>query len=405
MKIVIFNQPTNNRGDEAAHRSLIRRLNVEFPYAEINVLFFQANPDSVEQMKVKGPLNTYTNVQGLKKGSGFLQRWGLRLNLIRLSTLHPTHRVYTKKIKEADLIICAPGGICMGIFQSWLHIYWLSIAKLQNKKIVYYSRSFGTFPEASKWNKVFKSISYNLLRYFDFLSIRDSKTMELADKIGIKYIPSIDTAFLDVPQVNIPLELSDSIGNNYVVFVPNTLKWHPSYKDSNTINLDEFYLAIMDLLLEKYPSSKIIMLPQIFNEAQKSDELYFHKLKSKRSSNRIVVISDKYGSDIQQTIISKAKLVIGARYHSVVFAINNNVPFIALSYEHKIAGLLHILGKEDSMFDIESLGYEQINISLAIQQIQKIMENLKADSEAAYKARSIANKCMSEFIIRYRVNE
>lgn len=70
--------------------------------------------------------------------------------------------------------------------------------------------------------------------------------------------------------------------------------------------------------------------------------------------NRIVVIDDIYSSDIQQTIIAYSQLVVGARYHSVVFSLNNAVPFIALSYEHKISGLLETLDKVDCMVDIQN---------------------------------------------------
>ena len=37
-----------------------------------------------------------------------------------------------------------------------------------------------------------------------------------------------------------------------------------------------------------------------------------------------------------------------------VFAKNKTVPFVALSYEHKITGLLETLGRNESMGDITS---------------------------------------------------
>ena len=35
----MVNQPLNNRGDESAHKALVRRLAKEYPNYEINVLF------------------------------------------------------------------------------------------------------------------------------------------------------------------------------------------------------------------------------------------------------------------------------------------------------------------------------------------------------------------------------
>ena len=49
MNILIVNQPLNNRGDESAHKGLVRRLSKQYPKGEINVLFVSANQDSVNQ--------------------------------------------------------------------------------------------------------------------------------------------------------------------------------------------------------------------------------------------------------------------------------------------------------------------------------------------------------------------
>lgn len=40
MKIAVVNQPLGNRGDEAAHKALIRSLIKRFPDAQIDVVFF-----------------------------------------------------------------------------------------------------------------------------------------------------------------------------------------------------------------------------------------------------------------------------------------------------------------------------------------------------------------------------
>ncbi len=41
------------------------------------------------------------------------------------------------------------------------------------------------------------------------------------------------------------------------------------------------------------------MLPQLFN-AENSDYQYFNKLKNANKNNRIVVVNEEFGSDIQQ---------------------------------------------------------------------------------------------------------
>ena len=72
-------------------------------------------------------------------------------------------------------------------------------------------------------------------------------------------------------------------------------------------------------------------------------------------NKNIIVIDENQSSDVQQEIIKKSCLVIGSRYHSVVFAINNEIPFVSLSYEHKMKGLLEVLDMTDRMVEIQDI--------------------------------------------------
>lgn len=67
------------------------------------------------------------------------------------------NRTYFASLQKADLIICAPGGICMGGFQDWNHLFYLQLAKYARKPLAYYGRSFGPFPITTKSNRDFKN--------------------------------------------------------------------------------------------------------------------------------------------------------------------------------------------------------------------------------------------------------
>ncbi|MDD3078910.1 MAG: polysaccharide pyruvyl transferase family protein [Paludibacter sp.] len=398
--ILIINQPCNNRGDEAAHRSLIRALSKLFPDTEITILFAGANKESVQEMIVNNK-NIKYHIINLHRGFTRLVRFlmSIKCEWI-LYYFHPNVREYKKYVASSDYVINAPGGICMGQFQNWQHILWLNIALNLKKNIAYYGRSFGPFPDKTIYNKVFRNKSLKLLRSFDFITIRDKKTMEIADKYEIPYTETIDTAFLDVPNSTIPESINKLINSKeYIVFVPNSLTWHPGYMKINQKLIDSFYIAIFKILNDKFPNSKIVLLPQLFN-CNNSDERYFEHLKNelKSSHDNIVLIPEIYSSDIQQAIIKESKLVVGARYHSIVFAINNNVPFIALSYEHKIEGLLDILHLDNWLIDITEMKNSQYNESKIISNFQFILDKISIQTtefgkETAYK---IAHNCLKE---------
>lgn len=67
MKILLLNQPVYNRGDEAAHRSLIRTLNKNVPNASVMILLENVKEGTIKQIKVDNPQNKYININTNKR--------------------------------------------------------------------------------------------------------------------------------------------------------------------------------------------------------------------------------------------------------------------------------------------------------------------------------------------------
>ena len=394
-----------NRGDESAHRALVRGLNYALPNTHITILTIADYHNAEQEFVVDSPLNTYINFlfpHNLAASS--IAQWSLKAGLQRIALhLHPILHKLFPYYKNADIVLCAPGGICMGGFQNWEHLFMLYVAKICQKPLFYYSRSFGPFPTKTWLNRRFKHLSEEMLHYFSFLSIRDRKTMQLADDMRIHYVPAIDTAFLEQPQVSIPQELHLQ-GKKYVVLVPNSLTWHYAYSQCNPNNIDTLYIAIVSLLRKRYPDCDIVMLPQLCSRKEKGDYTYFQKLQSlctPTDQKYIQVIPDIYGSDIQQNIVRNAQLVVGARYHSIVFAINNRCPFIAINYEHKIAGLLEELGLEQWKTDISAdVFMNKNNTTNVLYRIEQLLFSTKQYNGIRYQqqAQLLAKQCFKTMI-------
>lgn len=426
MRIVIVNQPLGNRGDESAHKGLVRALLKNIPKIDITVLFVGVSQDSINQFAIKSPQVTYINLLNRESSNkliascslfGFLySRWKKWLyRCFYKAALYPLQtgdysvwntQPVIQKIKhyytESDLILCAPGGICMGGFQNWYHLFYLKLAQHMNKPVAYYGRSFGPFQTKTELNCKFKKLSLELLHYFTFISIRDKKTEALAQELAINYVPTLDSAFLDTPQTTISSEVKKILGETpYMVFVPNLLTWHYAYKSISKETIISFYNQLIDCIIERFPDYHIVMLPQTFNSASSNDILLFKEIANIRQDKRIIVMPDSYSSDIQQAIIHQAKFVVGARYHSIVFAINQAVPFIALSYEHKIEGLLQALGKVDCMVNISHIFEKEADKETAVLLFKDLLLNLKSDVQAQTNAKQKADACFQLFIKKF----
>ena len=402
MNILIINQPPFNRGDESAHKALLRTLLQRLPSAKIWIMFDVIHTESIRQYAVHNEHISYIKYPTHYLKSQIITTKGLHKNRRWLWKLHPFFRTYHYIYNWADVVVCAPGGICMGGFQDWNHLFFLLLAKFYKKPLAYYGRSFGPFPTETESNRLFKRYSLEMLNYFSFLSIRDHKTELLAQELKVPYVSTVDTAFLDSPEVEIPYELKSLIGKKpYIVFVPNYLLWHYAYKEKvSHEQIMNFYSKVIDELIAAFPNCNIVMLPQLFcgRVYALSDIDFFRDIAKMKKEDRIIVTPDCYSSDIQQTIIRGAEALLGSRYHSIVFAINQNVPFVALSYEHKIIGLLETLGKQDCCVDITNTFLNEDKENTTIEQIRELLKSIGKDSVAQQKAKTIAHKCMDCFI-------
>ena len=69
----------------------------------------------------------------------------VKYDLFSFVKIYTGYRKIFNKIKNADIVICAPGGICMGGFHNWNHLFFLGLAFYAKKEIIYYSISIGPF--------------------------------------------------------------------------------------------------------------------------------------------------------------------------------------------------------------------------------------------------------------------
>ena len=396
MNVLLINQPTNNRGDEAAHRGLMRALCAHYPEAKWTAAFLGAAPEAVRPMQVEASNVEYALIPLRRKDALRIPIYATRLHLRGwVARLHPAFRRLRRLLRQADYVVNAPGGICMGGFQNWGHVFQLEMARDCRKPIAYYSRSFGPFREGTWRERLFKRHSLDLLRSFDFLALRDARSMALADRLGLRYVAAIDAAFLDVPEVAVPAEVVAAIGTaDYAVFVPNSLVWHVDFRRADARRIDRFYLAVLDLLCARHPETKVVMLPQLYGVGEMGDFRYFERLKAQSAHrDRIVVLPETCGSDVQQAIIAKARFMVGARYHSIVFAINNQVPFVSLSYEHKMPGLLALLGLEARGVDVRSLGQADFDETACLNAIAGGLERSQLPETVTARAQTLAQDC------------
>jgi conserved hypothetical protein len=402
MNILIVNQPLRNRGDESAHRALVRKLLQEIPDVHIRVLFYCEEANAIDEFSVLDERVEYISAFGVNERqlkTLYFIRKGIENTLF---WCHPYVNKFLRHYHWSDAVVCAPGGICMGGFMNWWHEEQLLIAMKLGKPIFYYGRSIGPFWDEPEEKKIFKQQAIQILNYASYVSLRDATSIKIAKDLGINnVIETTDTAFLDYPQVNIPEEILREIGRKeYVVFVPNSLIWHYFYRGKATgEEVVAYWSKVARMIAKHYPNHKIVMLPQTSLQGKVFDDKYlFQDIQKHCPEIDIFVSDDIYSSDIQQQIIRGADAVFGARYHTIVFAINNNVPFVSLSYEHKMSGLLEELSLQDEMIDITKLFTSEEENNRILKQFEERIPQIHRNPIAQKLAKNKAQLAFNIFV-------
>jgi polysaccharide pyruvyl transferase CsaB len=225
-------------------------------------------------------------------------------------------------LAEADLFISGGGSLLQDVTGNLSVPYYLGfawLAKMQGTKTVYYAQGAG--PLNNKWSQKLTAITLNR---FDLLGVRDKGSKQLLKNIGVKknIKLTVDPVFA----------LYDSLNNKRqrikgkIEIGISVRPWSIDYINELAVALNQFSQA---------KNIKFILFPM----HQGSDEEISHQLKKKlNAETEIAKLPEAAEKALKE--FSQLDLFIGVRLHSLIFALLNQIPLLALSYDPKIEGLI-----------------------------------------------------------------
>lgn len=337
MKILILNQLTNNVGDDAAGYTLQQNLKNNYPSSKLDILYiWDYNKSKIITQEYLDAIH-HTDLDLLDIHN--IDRKLLKKLFYKDVPLYVLHKIFNlqynkdnilKKVDEliisSDKIFLAPCGANIGIYSDWFYLLRVLQVVLNKKTPIFYLNTIGK----SK-SKLFNFIAdYVLKRSIVF--VREKKSFDYLMNKKINVNVGVDVVF--------GLESENTQKKeNAICFIPTELSnWHVNFINTQ-IDKEAIELAVNDI--SKYVNinnSKIYLLSHLYNEL--SEENLLLSIKDKFISKGIkdcdielILINDfkEY-----EAIIAMSKIVISMRYHGVIFAAKNNVPFLSLSYENKM---------------------------------------------------------------------
>lgn len=385
-------------GDQAILHGLLPCLDEAFPRHELSIL--TSEPGAYKK-SINAEIDYNLYMWGVFENKNFFIR------VFRITTilfLYFTNRLgisffqnckiqkLINKYKEADLIVFAGGGYMRsgkGITQSLnlaMHLLMFLFARVSKAKTIVAPISFGPF--SYKWQE---KLSAQVLGKVGLVFVREGiskKTLEHYS--GVRVMQSTDTAFYLTPTE----KNNNKVSKHIIGFTIRQLS-----KNKPEAELEQAYIFSLAKFAKTYNMGiqPIIQVDALnFGE---TDQSVTNRVVQELRLQGVNVLETQYFFNVSEGlgIYGKLRILLGMRMHSNIYAYVQNVPFVAVSYEHKTLGICRDLGLEKFCIPWQSASGEKLFSLLS--EIQDNNVNIEARKEALKKI----NSFKKEFITR--INE
>jgi colanic acid/amylovoran biosynthesis protein len=337
------------------------------------------------------PLSTTQRAPGIAGWSKLLVVLLVSLLKLALPTLSrdPAVRV----IAKADIVISKGGhfyrsyrkGSVQGALGAYLSFYTLLLALRLRKKVYVLAHSFGPFTSSGS-----RKVATAVLSRVHFLSTRESESRRILSEIGIstssvEVLPDTAFALMPTDEATIACFLEEKGLKKRQFALITALHW--SFPELELKEAEEAYTRYLDemahiadhLITSHYVEKVVLAVHNDGQHAPSEDDSkpvteIYDRIQHKEAA---LVICDDLSPAFQAGFYGQARVVVGTRMHSVIFALVGGAPAIAISYTHKTDGIMRMVGLADYVLDIASISWAD-----ALTKIGNLLANEKSVAES-----------------------
>lgn len=271
---------------------------------------------------------------------------------------------FGKLVRNLALVAATNGGdgfsdiYGYSVFVNRLKESWIAIA--MGARLVIMPQTLGPFTD-----KEMRNIANNILKYADWIYVRDNKFENELNEMGLKYKRERDlSAFMSPEPWNIRIE-PDSIGLNVSGLAYSNNFRTLSGKFDN-------YPILIERIIENFqkkgktiyliPHSYNYTFPEYANDDLVACKEVYQSIKEKRG---IRIIEEDLTAPQIKYVISKMSFFVGTRMHANFAAIYTGVPVFGLAYSYKFVGAFEANGlSADQVALVTNLKLDDIGIIL-----------------------------------------
>lgn len=222
------------------------------------------------------------------------------------------------KLMKSDALVFGGGSLLQDITSKrsiYYYLFLIKLAKIMNNKVIMLSQGIGPIV-----NENSKKAVQSTLSYIDYITVRDKHSKEFLENLGMdknKIFLSTD------PVINL------RAGENYTAKNSGRKKVCFSLRNWKNADVSKKISVLTEKLIES--NIECYFIPFYYNEdLELIDEV------EKNIGDKAVYYKEKLTTGDAFDIIKGMDVLVGVRLHSLIFAAAANVPFAAVSYDHKV---------------------------------------------------------------------
>jgi colanic acid/amylovoran biosynthesis protein len=380
-KILLANiHSSRNAGDAALMLATLQQLRQNFPKCNITLIMDDPDESQDDAIVVE---SIFTWVKSTSKGGYGSWRLG-NLLLLPISTLLPvlTYRLFGKPLYiltpsklrvtiqaylNTDMAVSSPGGFLYSSGSGLvlvIMIYTLALLWLAGKPFYIFPQSFG--PLSHRWEG---GLLCWLLSKARIVMVRETISMELLNQYHLQHprlylLPDIAFTFPGgFPEVAVNWLLEHGIdpSKENSLLGLTVINWSAQNPNFNKQTEYEIACAGAIRFFVTQLGGKAILFPQVTGPTEANDDrIPARRIFSRLSdiSDSILLVEQQLPPELIKALYGHLDVLIGTRMHSVILALSEGVPVIAIGYMHKTQGLANMVGMDRWVLDISKISQD-----------------------------------------------
>jgi colanic acid/amylovoran biosynthesis protein len=387
--VVVNAYVRENAGDAALLAVCLQQVRDAFPQARIRIAGMEdprlhaefdgaENIGSMRRHVADGTVSRPWRV--LRKAAGVLGGTACAvLPSPLLSALRPLMPAEVRRevdaVRGADLVVSMGGGYfnARSGLDGYQNLFFVVLPALlagrRGVPVVFAPQSFGPFrTRPQRW------LAGYVVRRSALALAREDVSVGLLAQCGADGEPvrrAVDSGFAFAPPPATEWRVRLGLDADRTLVGVTARRWlAPSAQDAYERALAETIDALQG------SGARVVLIPQVTTDYLGDDDRIVERRIAGYCGSAPLRIDERVDFRDLKGLYSACDLMLGTRFHSVIFALTSMVPCLAIEYEHKTRGIMRDLGLEEWVLPIDEVSHARL---------WPMVERLRAEREA-YRA-------------------